>query len=141
MTTGGGGWTVIQRRVDESVDFYRNWADYEGGFGDLEGNYWIGLKNMHALTQTPTELYVYLENFNGATAYARYASFTIGDVSTNYVLRVGRYSGTAGDSFIYHDGCSSLPTTMTTMNTTGTVQNVRKVHGGSGGSRVVSGQI
>ena len=36
------GWTVMQRRLDGSVDFYRGWADYVDGFGSLQGEYWIG---------------------------------------------------------------------------------------------------
>ena len=36
------GWTVIQRRLDGSVDFYRYWSDYTSGFGDTGGEYWIG---------------------------------------------------------------------------------------------------
>uniref|UniRef100_A0A8W8JML9 Fibrinogen C-terminal domain-containing protein n=1 Tax=Magallana gigas TaxID=29159 RepID=A0A8W8JML9_MAGGI len=31
MTTDNGGWTVIQRRVNGSVDFDRNWTEYKNG--------------------------------------------------------------------------------------------------------------
>ena len=35
MTTDQGGWTVIQRRNNGSVDFYRDWTDYVRGFGSV----------------------------------------------------------------------------------------------------------
>ena len=35
------GWTVIQRRVNNSVDFNKYWEDYAIGFGDLDGNFWL----------------------------------------------------------------------------------------------------
>ena len=50
--TSDGGWIVVQRRKDGSVDFNRPWNDYEKGFGDLNGEFWYGLKSMHCLTQT-----------------------------------------------------------------------------------------
>ena len=45
----GRGFLVIQRRIDNSTDFFRGWEEYKHGFGNLEGNFWIGLKKLHQL--------------------------------------------------------------------------------------------
>ena len=33
---------VIQRRIDGSFNFSRNWVEYQRGFGQLKGNFWLG---------------------------------------------------------------------------------------------------
>ncbi|XP_019857924.1 PREDICTED: microfibril-associated glycoprotein 4-like [Amphimedon queenslandica] len=105
METDGGGWTVFQRRQDGSVDFYRNWTDYENGFGDLTGEFWLGLSKVHRLTKEGSNtLRVDLGDFEGNTSYANYSTFNVSDGSTEYILTVGGYSGTAGDSLTYHNG-------------------------------------
>ena len=105
METDGGGWTVFQRRQDGSVDFYRYWTDYENGFGNLTGEFWLGLSKIHRLTKEGSNtLRVDLGDFEGNTSYANYSTFSISDGSTEYILTVGGYSGTAGDSLVYHNG-------------------------------------
>ena len=99
-----GGWAVFQRRVDDSVDFYRGWADYVAGFGDLTGNFWTGLDRIHAMTSgSTTELYVSMESFEGETAWAQYSSFSVGDAASGYLMTVSGYTGTAGDAMAQHN--------------------------------------
>ncbi|XP_020801814.1 angiopoietin-1-like [Drosophila serrata] len=72
----GPGWTVIQRRLDGSEDFYRNLSDYRMGFGNLTGEFFIGLDKLHQLTKLQQhELFVRLQFFNGSTKFARYDNF------------------------------------------------------------------
>ena len=104
MTTDGGGWTVFQRRMDGSVDFYRYWSDYQQGFGNLSGEFWLGLDKIHRLTTTGAELRVDMRDFEGNSAYAQYTSFSVGNSSSKYILTVSGYSGTAGDNLAYQNG-------------------------------------
>nr|XP_041632775.1 ficolin-1-like [Drosophila kikkawai] len=102
-TIAGKGWTVIQRRVSNEVNFYRKFSSYEKGFGDLNGSFWIGLEKLNKITSLESqELYIHLEDFSGETRFARYSLFKVGDVYSNYELSsLGSYTGTAGDCMTY----------------------------------------
>ena len=67
--------------------------------GNLTGEHWLRLINMHRLTASaPQELRVDLEDFQINTHYARYTTFTVGNATTtDYHLLVSGYSGTAGN--------------------------------------------
>ncbi|XP_001841905.2 ficolin-1 [Culex quinquefasciatus] len=100
----GGGWIVIQNRFDGSVDFYRNWVDYKEGFGNLSGEFWMGLEKIHLLTsQKPRMLLVYLEDFGGISKFAVYDNFEVGSENEKYILKnVLRLYGTLDDSLVIH---------------------------------------
>ncbi|XP_053668085.1 microfibril-associated glycoprotein 4-like [Anopheles marshallii] len=100
----GNNWIVFHRRFNGSVDFYRNWTEYKQGFGDLRGEHWLGLDKLHAIVKTQRhELLIVLEDFKGVIAYAHYDDFQIGNETEKYIIKsVGKYTGTAGDSFTYH---------------------------------------
>ena len=47
------GWIVILRResdIPQPVYFNRSWNEYVHGFGDLNTEFWYGLRNIHCLT-------------------------------------------------------------------------------------------
>ena len=105
MATNDGGWTLIQRRQDGSVDFYKTWNEYKNGFGDLRGEFWLGNDKIHELTKRQDMIIRFdLEDVNGVKAYAEYAHFYIDSESKQYMVHVSSYSGTAGDSFGPHHG-------------------------------------
>ncbi|XP_062609855.1 angiopoietin-4-like [Saccostrea cucullata] len=98
MTTMGGGWTAIQKRVDGSVTFDRNWTDYKNGFGSPEQNVWIGNDVIHKLTKENTSsLYVSITLQNGTTVYEMYDRFSVSDEAGKYQLFLaGPATGTLG---------------------------------------------
>ncbi|XP_020601876.1 microfibril-associated glycoprotein 4-like [Orbicella faveolata] len=104
QTTDGGGWTVFQRRLDGSVDFYREWKEYKEGFGTAGGEYWLGLDNINRLTnQGRMMLRVDLNGKMLQSAHALYRDFTVSNEKLNYTLGIGSYTGTAGDSLSWHN--------------------------------------
>ena len=57
---------TIKRRISDSVDFGREWDDYVNGFGDIDGNYWMRLEEIHQLTTAhDVSLHINIETFEG----------------------------------------------------------------------------
>ncbi|OWF39940.1 fibrinogen-like protein A [Mizuhopecten yessoensis] len=98
MDTDGGGWTVFQRRIDGATDFYRGWDEYRDGFGDVTHEFWLGNKQIHALTSAEdTELRIDMEDFQNIPFYAKYQRFAIGNATDSYRLDISGYSGDEGN--------------------------------------------
>ncbi|XP_037399730.1 microfibril-associated glycoprotein 4-like [Pygocentrus nattereri] len=99
-------WTVIQRRMDGSVNFYRPWEQYKKGFGNKNGEYWLGLESLYQLTRKRKyELRVDLEDFEGVKVYAQYSTFSVDSEVNGYKLTVaGFIDGGAGDSMALANG-------------------------------------
>ncbi|KAJ8034016.1 Ryncolin-2 [Holothuria leucospilota] len=107
----GGGWTVFQRRIDGSQDFFLYWSDYKLGFGTPDHELWLGNDKLHSLTsQGNNQLRIDFVNKLGNPYYATYSSFSISDESDNYRLSVGGYSGNSGDRLIYYNNGQAFTT-------------------------------
>ena len=107
METDGGKWMVIQRRINGSVDFYRNWTDYMHGFGNLEGEFWYGLEKIHCFTtRDDVELRIELGNGPEPSIVWTYQLFKVGGAETNYRLTIGQGHGVGDtrDSMAEHNG-------------------------------------
>ena len=104
MDIDGGGWTVFQRRRDGSVNFYQGWKDYVNGFGNLNGEHWLGLEKIYRLTKANSVLRVDMTSYTKGSKYAKYSAFKVGNSASKYTLHVSGYSGNAGDSLKFHNG-------------------------------------
>ncbi|KAK0061502.1 BpFREP17.1 [Biomphalaria pfeifferi] len=102
--TDGGGWIIIQRRINGKVDFYRGWQEYRDGFGDYNiGEFYLGNENIFNLTSTREyDLRIDLE-LNNTKYFAQYENFKILSGTEKYKLQTGDYSGNAEDSLSLHN--------------------------------------
>ena len=110
METDDGGWMVILRRksnVSSPVEFNRTWTEYEKGFGDLNTEFWYGLRNIHCLTTRDTmQLQVQLNYSNGTGLTWTYHHFRVLGAENDYRLHIGRAEGPSGfhDALRHHNG-------------------------------------
>ena len=100
----GGGWTVIQRRQDGTVNFNRNWNNYSNGFGHLKTEFWFGNENIHDLTKPSvapkksTLLINMITRGKTIPVFAKYSSFSIGNAASKFVLNISGFSGNASNT-------------------------------------------
>ena len=111
LKTDGGGWLVIMRRKSDAfplITFNRTWVEYENGFGDLNTEFWYGLKNINCITQRDdVELMLELKQNDGSGITWTYQTFRVDGPETNYVLHIGgaeRIKGIGNDSMADHNG-------------------------------------
>eukprot|EP00058_Branchiostoma_floridae_P006195 XP_002591683.1 hypothetical protein BRAFLDRAFT_223439 [Branchiostoma floridae] len=103
MENKNGGWTTVQRRQDGTVDFNRTWEEYQLGFGDLEGEFWLGLDKLHALTSVGKYiLHLDFTDWEGGRAFTEYSSFRVGGEKEDYTLHLSGYftGSTGGDAML-----------------------------------------
>ena len=112
MDTDGGGWTVILRRrrnVIPNVNFTRSWDDYENGFGDLNTEFWLGLRNIRCLTtRDDVDLIIDLRKADGNGMTWIYHTFKVAGSNVKYRLHIGEAEGPPNghDAMAYHNGMS-----------------------------------
>ena len=106
------GWTVIMRRYDGSEDFYKNWVAYKNGFGDLNGEHYLGNDKIHYITFKPgplpnlkhslrLEMTIWQSRVQN---YIEYEKFAVTSSTSNYTLHIIGAHGNIVDRFLPHNG-------------------------------------
>ncbi|XP_069472852.1 fibrinogen-like protein 1-like protein [Ambystoma mexicanum] len=110
----GGGWTVLQRNSrNGQIVWSQKWDLYKYGFGNPMSDHRLGNEFIHLLTrQNGFSVRFSIVDSKGGTRIADYHSFMVDSEKNGYALRLGDYSGDAGDA-------------LTVMNETGIHDNMK----------------
>uniref|UniRef100_A0A8C0IQ64 Fibrinogen C-terminal domain-containing protein n=1 Tax=Chelonoidis abingdonii TaxID=106734 RepID=A0A8C0IQ64_CHEAB len=100
MNETAGGWTVLQRnRHNTQITWAESWTTYKYGFGNVEDDYWLGTEYIYQIAkQRVYQVRFVIHDSSGTMKYADYNLFSLEDESNGYRLRLGSYTGTAGDA-------------------------------------------
>ncbi|XP_052761379.1 microfibril-associated glycoprotein 4-like [Mya arenaria] len=89
MDTAGGGWTVFQNRFNGSVDFFNDLDAYTNMFGNINSEFWLGLKFIKELAdQGEMTLRFDVSAADGTTGYEEWKGFRLAG-PPGYQLFVG----------------------------------------------------
>ncbi|XP_026521759.1 angiopoietin-related protein 3 [Notechis scutatus] len=90
---GENPWTIIQKRSNGSVDFNQTWESYIDGFGNLDGEFWLGLQKIYSIVdQADYILRIELEDWKANKRYIEY-TFKMGGPNRDYALFLSRITG------------------------------------------------
>ncbi|KAL9953633.1 hypothetical protein ACROYT_G041080 [Oculina patagonica] len=92
--TDGGGWTIIQRRTSPfSLPFDRNWVEYENGFGNPQGEFWLGNKIIHELMNTARTPRIDLKMLKNKAGFGMFFQVTVDGPNDKYRMKIQGYLG------------------------------------------------
>ncbi|XP_068244000.1 techylectin-5A-like [Palaemon carinicauda] len=96
METDGGGWTVFLTRqsADVPLSFNKSWDEYEAGFGDGLGEFWIGNRHLHTMTSS-REYALRMDTHlaSGDVKFAIWNFFRVSSEVERFKLTLTEYSG------------------------------------------------
>ncbi len=80
----------MQRKTSH-IKLSNTWEEYKNGFGDLNGDYWLGLEKLHQLTTLATTALSisYRVRSDSKLVVAEYESFKVSSEATGYTLTLG----------------------------------------------------
>ena len=92
---------MFQQRINASVNFTRDWASYEKGFGRLGFAFWLGNRYIHGITRRGEHM-LRIEistSINGSnqTFFSENDNFRVSSPLDNFNLHVGKYRGNLSD--------------------------------------------
>lgn len=97
-------WTVIMRRKKMNVSFNRTIEEYVAGFGDMEsGDFWLGLENMHKLTNqmySKYTLWIVIKDQHRIPRVMHYDTFRVGNNNSGYDIETSGFKGGAEKDYL-----------------------------------------
>ncbi|KAI0243156.1 Angiopoietin-1 [Lamellibrachia satsuma] len=96
---------VQRRRAPFDLPFNRTWNDYKNGFGDVSGEFWLGLEKLYRITNQPYLKYsirLEMKLTSGVLHYLEYNDFYIGDEKERYkIANIGTATAKTVSYYIY----------------------------------------